>query len=77
MTTMKLSEAVLLSKRNARFYAGQLGEEKFERCVAPHVRTKKVGDRVLYFRADIDRWAGVDKSSAKSHAQVQTLLDRL
>lgn len=74
---MRLDETLLLSRKNAMFYAGQLGEEKFDAQVAPHVRTKRIGSRVYYVRADIDRWAGLDPSTESDHIPARTLLDRL
>ncbi len=74
---MRLDEAALLSRKNAMFYAGQLGDEKFDAQVAPHVRTKRIGSRLYYMRKDIDRWAGLDTSSEEPHLPARTLLDRL
>jgi hypothetical protein len=74
---MRLDETLLLSRKNAMFYAGQLGDEKFDAQVAPHVRTKRIGSRTYYLRKDIDRWAGLDTSTEDSHLSSATLLDRL
>lgn len=74
---MKLEEAALLSRTNARFYAGQLGEDKFDAHVAPHIRSKVIGSRRYYVRADIDRWLGLDPSTADPQVSRETILDRL
>jgi hypothetical protein len=74
---MKLSDAALLTPKNARFYVGQLGEEKFNQLVAPHLKWKTIGGRRYAVRRSIDVWLGIDKSSEQDHLDAQTLLDRL
>jgi hypothetical protein len=51
-----LGECGLLSRRNALRYCGCLGEEKFDRLVAPHVRVRWLGSQRFYLRKDLDQW---------------------
>lgn len=74
---MKLSEAALLTRKNARFYAGQLGEEKFDRVVAPHVRCRRLGGQRYYVRKDIDAWLSLDASGNTVDNTFQTMLNRM
>ncbi len=51
-----LGECGLLSRRNAMRYCGQLGEERFDREVAPVCRPRYIGQERFYLREDLDAW---------------------
>lgn len=53
---IRLDECGLLSRRNAMRYCGQLGEERFDRVVAPHCRPRFIGQERFYLREDLDAW---------------------
>ena len=73
---MPMSEAALLSGANARIYCGQLGKERFERVVGPHVTPRLIGKEKFYLRSQLDAWAGLDDSPA-SDEQFETILDKM
>lgn len=52
-----LDECRLLTRRNAMRYCGQLGEERFDREVAPVCAPRYIGQERFYDRQDLDRWA--------------------
>jgi hypothetical protein len=70
-----LSECGLLTPKNARFYCGQLGEEKFDRCVARYVRAVLLGGRRFYRRRDLDRW--IEGLGRPPQPTPEELLDRM
>ena len=53
---IRLDECGLLSRRNAMQYCGQLGEERFDREVAPRCAPRYIGQERFYQRQDLDRW---------------------
>lgn len=53
---IRLDECALLSRRNAMRYCGQLGEERFDREVAPRCVPRYIGQERFYQRLDLDRW---------------------
>lgn len=55
-----IGECGLLSRRNAMRYCGCLGEEKFDRIVAPHVKARWLGGRRFYSRKELDAWIDGD-----------------
>jgi hypothetical protein len=56
-TTIRLDECALLSRRNAMRYCGQLGDERFDREVAPRCTPRFIGQERFYLREDLDAWA--------------------
>jgi hypothetical protein len=46
----------LLTRRNAMFYCGQLGKERFDREVATACQPRYIGLERFYLRTDLDRW---------------------
>lgn len=52
-----LDECALLTRRNAMRYCGQLGDERFDREVAPRCRPRFIGQERFYLREDLDAWA--------------------
>lgn len=67
-----LDQCRLLSRTNARQYVGGLGEETFDREVAPHVRSRRIGAKRYYLRDDLDAW--VDKPFSPSKSTVEDIL---
>ena len=53
---ISLGECGLLTWRNAMRYCGQLGEERFDREVAPRCRPRYIGQERFYLRDDLDVW---------------------
>jgi hypothetical protein len=51
-----IGECGLLNRRNAMLYCGQLGEERFDREVAPHCPPRFIGQERFYDRGDLDAW---------------------
>lgn len=49
----------LMKPSTARAYL-DMGAEKFQRQVAPHLTRRQVGDRFYYRRADLDRFSAAD-----------------
>jgi hypothetical protein len=58
------SECRLLSRVDARRYCGGLGNERFDREVAPHCTARTVGIERFYDRFELDAW--IDKLGASS-----------
>jgi len=52
-----LDQCALLTRRNAMRYCGQLGDERFDREVAPRCRPRFIGQERFYLREDLDAWA--------------------
>jgi hypothetical protein len=55
------SECRLLSRSDARRYCGGLGDERFDREVAPHCVVRLIGQERFYDRLELDAW--VDRLS--------------
>jgi hypothetical protein len=53
---ISIAECGLLTRRNAMAYCGQLGEERFDREVAPHCPPRFIGQERFYDRDDLDAW---------------------
>ena len=51
------SECRLLSRADARRYCGGLGDERFDREVAPHCAPRLIGSERFYDRLELDAWA--------------------
>lgn len=51
-----LSECALLSRVDARRYVGCLGDDRFDREVAPHCTPRMIGTQRFYRRSDLDAW---------------------
>jgi hypothetical protein len=51
------SECRLLSRADARRYCGGLGNERFDREVAPHCVPRLIGIERFYDRLELDAWA--------------------
>lgn len=49
-----LGECGLLTCKNAMRYCGQLGDERFDREVAPCCRPRLIGQERFYLREDLD-----------------------
>lgn len=54
--SIRLDECGLLTRRNAMRYCGQIGDERFDREVAPVCAPRYIGQERFYLRADLDRW---------------------
>jgi hypothetical protein len=50
------SECRLLSRADARRYCGGLGNDRFDREVAPHCLARMIGRERFYDRLDLDAW---------------------
>jgi hypothetical protein len=50
------SECRLLSRADARRYCGGLGDERFDREVAPHCVSRLIGLERFYDRLELDAW---------------------
>ncbi len=50
------SECRLLSRVDARRYCGGLGNERFDREVAPHCVARLIGNERFYDRRELDAW---------------------
>ena len=50
------SECRLLSRADARRYCGGLGDERFDREVAPHCTPRRIGQEKFYDRLELDTW---------------------
>jgi len=53
---IRMDECGLLTRRNAMRYCGQLGDERFDREVAPRCEPRYIGQERFYLRQDLDRW---------------------
>jgi hypothetical protein len=53
---ISIAECGLLTCRNAIAYCGQLGEERFDREVAPYCPPRFIGQERFYDRDDLDAW---------------------
>ncbi len=51
-----IGECGLLTRRNAMAYCGQLGDERFDREVAPYCPPRFIGQERFYDRDDLDVW---------------------
>jgi hypothetical protein len=74
VTKLRADEVALLSRRNARQYVGGLGEETFDRAVAPHCTARVIGNRRYYRRADLDAW--VNGGQMPAHVDLSELIRR-
>jgi len=74
---MAVSEAVLLSRADARTYCGCLGEQRFDREVGPHVTPKLIGSERFYLRQQLDAWAGVDGQKSDTHLYSADWIDKV
>lgn len=77
---IRLDECGLLSRRNAMRYCGQLGEERFDREVAPRCAPRYIGQERFYQRQDLDRWIAdlpVDRLGGAPQAPEQDEWERL
>ena len=50
------NECRLLSRADARRYCGGLGDERFDREVAPHCVPRQIGHERFYDRLELDAW---------------------
>jgi len=50
------SECRLLSRADARRYCGGLGDERFDREVAPHCTPRRISQEKFYDRLELDAW---------------------
>ena len=53
---ISVGECGLLTRRNAMRYCGQLGDERFDREVAPRCPPRYIGQERFYDRDDLDAW---------------------
>jgi hypothetical protein len=77
---IRLDECGLLSRRNAMRYCGQLGEERFDREVAPHCAPRYIGQERFYDRDDLDAWRRalpVDRLGGATQAPAQDDWEKL
>jgi hypothetical protein len=61
-------------------YCGQLGEERFDREVAPRCAPRYIGQELFYDRADLDAWRQalpVDRLGTSLTAAAKDDWDRL
>lgn len=69
------SECRLLSRADARRYCGGLGNERFDREVAPHCTVRLIGIERFYDRLELDAW--VDQLGATSKGESIQWLDQV
>lgn len=70
-----LDECRLLTRRNAMRYCGQLGDERFDREVAPQCSARYIGQERFYDRQDLDRWVDglpIDRLGTKPQPDADT-----
>jgi hypothetical protein len=75
-----IGECGLLSRRNAMRYCGQLGEERFDREVAPHCPPRYIGQERFYDLDDLRTWkAGlpIDRLGGATQAPAQDDWEKL
>jgi hypothetical protein len=69
------SECRLLSRADARRYCGGLGDERFDREVAPHCVLRLIGLERFYDRLELDAWA--DKLGGAEQREPTDWLERV
>lgn len=69
------SECRLLSRADARRYCGGLGNERFDREVAPHCVVRLIGLERFYDRLELDGW--IDGLSGLPQHEPANWLDRV
>ncbi len=77
---LPIGECGLLSRRNAMRWCGQLGEERFDREVAPRCAPRYIGQERFYDIDDLKAWkAGlpVDRLGGATQAEPQDDWERL
>ena len=69
------SECRLLARADARRYCGGLGNERFDREVAPHCVPRIVGLERFYDRLELDAW--IDRLGGNAQHEPADWLDRV
>jgi hypothetical protein len=78
--TIRLDECGLLSRRNAMLWCGQIGDERFDREVAPYCTPRYIGHERFYDLDDLRRWKDglpIDRLGGTKHAAVDDDWDKL
>jgi len=69
------NECRLLSRADSRRYCGGLGEERFDREVAPHCVVRLIGLERFYDRLELDAW--IDRLGSAGQHEPIDWLDRV